>query len=366
MYPILFIYLSKQFLQAIGIVISGVTAVFVVSNYIDLLTRAVNKNVSFILVTKLAFAKIPYLLHESVPFLIFIAAILAFTRLSQKNEYTIIKASGVSIWQLLFPFVTVSFVIGIIFVAILNPLSTVLMEYNRKMSSKYYLGSGSGNILSFSNSGLWFMDKFYSSNGEKRVVQARYLNVNEAELADVSFLVLDQNYNFIERIDVPKVMLKDGYWMLKNPTVLQVHKLAAISDSMELPTEFKEYDLKNSFIDPQSISIWKLGHFISILKSAGYSALQHSSYFYKLLARPFLMCGLVLIAASFSLKPARFISSPKIIFYGLSSGFFLFFSNEVITILGINGSLPAYLASLSATCSVVIMGIALILHVKEG
>lgn len=347
-------------------VMAVVAAVFLVSNYVDLLTRAVNKNINFLIVTKLALAKVPYLLHESVPFLVFVAAILAFTRLSKSNEYTIIKASGMSIWQMLLPFLTITMVVGVVFITALNPISTALMDYNRKISNKYYMGSSAASMLSFSQSGLWFVDKSQTAEHEKRIVHARYLNAAESRLIDVSFLILDRDYNFRERIDAEGATLKNGMWNLDNVSVFKLHKLALKRSTEQLQTDFKAYDLKNSFIDPQSISIWRLVHFITILKTAGYSALQHSSYFYKLLMRPILMCGLVLIAASFALRPMRFVSSPRVIFYGISSGFVLFFFNEVITLLGANGSIPSYLASIAAALSVVMIGVALLLHVKDG
>lgn len=366
MYPTLFFYLSRQFRQSIYLVFATVTVVFLVSNYVDLLTRAVNKNIGFYIVTKLAFAKVPYLLQEASPFLLFIAAILAFYRLSKNNEYTLLKASGLSIWKLLLPYVISALAVGVVFVAILNPVATSLMEYTRKTSSKYFQGQASSNLLSFSHSGLWFIDKFPTDNVRKRVVHAKYLNAKEMELVNVSFLLLDGDYNFLQRIDAPSVTLFEGNWVIKDAKEYLPHSLAKSITEMTLPTNFREYDLKNSFIDPQSISVWQLGHFISILKSSGYSALQHTAYFYKLILRPIFMCGLVLVAASFSLQPMRFISSIKLILAGGLSGFLLFFANEFLNMLGASGSLPSGIASMVSAVSVCMIGGLLVLHTKDG
>lgn len=366
MYPTLFFYLSKQFRQSIYIILAIVIAVFLVSNYVDLLTRAVNKNIGFYTITKLALAKVPYLLQEAVPFLVFIAAILAFTRLSKSNEYTIIKASGVSIWQLLLPFLTTALLVGILFITVLNPIATSLMEYTRKSSNKHFMGNVSASMLSFSHSGLWFFDKYNTQNDEKRVVHAKYLNAKDVELVDVSFLILDKDFNFLRRIDSSSAKLFKGNWEVHNAREYLPHELALEIPEIQMATNFKEYDLKNSFVDPQSVSIWQLGYFISILKASGYSALQHTAYFYKLLLRPIFICGLVLIAASFSLRPMRFVSSTKLIFVGISSGFILFFCNELISLLGANGSLPSAFAAIVSALSVCMIGAALILHTKDG
>ena len=364
MYQILFLYLGKQFCKVIAVVSAMVAVIFLVGNYIDLLNSSVGKHVGFDVITKIAFLKIPELLHETIPFLMFISAILAFTKFSKSNEYTVIKASGISIWQFLFPFLAVTFTFGVLFITVLNPISTSLTDYSRKMASKYYLGDAT-STLSFSSSGLWFIDKFESPEQQKRVVHAKYLNAKSSQLVEVSFLILDKDYNFLKRIDAKTATLSKGEWLLNNSMLFHVHKLTQKESLIQLPTSFKEYDLKNSFVNPDSISIWRLWHFISILKASGYSALKHSAYFYKILARPFLMCGLILIAASFALKPMRFVSSIRVAFYGLSSGFILFFFNEIVTLLGVNGSIPSYLAAISSTLIVILLGVILILHAKE-
>ena len=348
----------------IAVVSAVIVITFLVGNYIDLANSSLRNSIDFGVMTKIAFIKIPYLLHESVPFLIFIASVLAFAKISKSNEYTIIKASGVSVWQFLLPFLLISFVFGVLFVMVLNPIAASLKDYNRKIESKYSL-SEKDSMLSFSGSGLWFVDKFDSPDQQKRIVHARYLDVKELQLVDVSFLVVDKDYNFIERIDAQTATLSKGQWLINNSVIFSANELAKKEDLVQLPTEFKEYDLKNSFVDPESISIWRLGHFISILKASGYSALKHSAYFYKILARPFLMCGLVLIAASFALRPTRLISSLLIVFYGLASGFALFFFNEVVTLLGIGGSIPGYLAAISSALIVISLGIILILRTQE-
>jgi lipopolysaccharide export system permease protein len=364
MYQILFLYLCKQFCKAIAVILAIIVIALLTGNYIDLLNSSVGKHISFGIITKIVFLKIPDLLHETVPFLMFISAILAFTKISKSNEYTVIKASGISIWQFLFPFLAITFIFGVLFITVLNPISTSLTDYNRKIINKYYSGDAA-SMLSFSGSGLWFIDKFESPEQQKRVVNAKYLNAKESQLVDVSFLILDKDYNFLERIDAKTATLSNGEWLLGDSTIFQVHKLTKKEALIKLPTFFKEYDLKNSFVSPDTISIWRLWHFISILKASGYSALEHMAYFYKILARPFLMCGLILIAASFALKPTRFVSPLRIIFYGLSSGFILFFFNEVITLLGVNGSVPSYLAAILSTLIVISLGVILILHAKE-
>ncbi len=342
------------------------SGVFLISNYIDLLTSSVDRNISFIVITKLSFAKLPYMLHESIPFLIFIAAVLVFTRISRGNEYTIIQASGISVWQFLLPYMIVAFVVGVLFIAVLNPLSTALMGYDRKISNQYYSTTGSASILSFSGSGLWFIDKLQLLDQEKRVVHAKYLNAKKGLLLDVSFIILDKNFNFIERIDAKEALLIKDAWLLDTVMIYKAYKLGYKLDSLELPTLFKKYDLQNSFIDPQFISIWRLAYFISIIRNTGFSTLHHAAYLYKLLARPFIMSGLILIAASFTLESARFISSPRVIFYSLGVGSILFFFIELIAILGAHGSLPNYLAVIASVVIIQFIGVGLVLHLKDG
>jgi lipopolysaccharide export system permease protein len=77
---------------------------------IDLLARGV----SGIFILKIFFYNIPFLLTFSIPMSVLTTSLLVFGRLSSDNEITAMKASGLSLWQIITPVVLVSVLLSVV------------------------------------------------------------------------------------------------------------------------------------------------------------------------------------------------------------------------------------------------------------
>ncbi|WP_280515105.1 LptF/LptG family permease [Candidatus Liberibacter africanus] len=71
----------------------------------------------------LVFTRVPLIIQQVIPFIILVANIVVFFRLNKTNELIVSRAIGISIWQLLAPFATGSFLIGIFIILFVNPIS---------------------------------------------------------------------------------------------------------------------------------------------------------------------------------------------------------------------------------------------------
>lgn len=361
----LFLYLARNYINSIWITLGAISSLFIVANFIDLLKKSATKSIQslgFIKIVQLVFSKLPYLIHESFPYAMFIAAIIAFQKLSRKNEYTILKASGLSLWQFLIPFLTIGIIFGTVLVTIFNPISTSLLNYYRKEHAKLI----EQNSMSFSlfNNGVWFVDKNLDSN-YKRLVNAEFLNVEKMEFTDVTFLIFNQNFNLITRISAGKAILSNEEWHLTNVRIYNARGPFEFLKKYQLDTALKENDIKSSLIEPEVVSVWELPYLISNLNQAGYSSIKHLSYLYKVLSRPIFICGLILLASSFALQSGRNIKTSRLILCGSILGFATFFLGELTAFLGNNGQLPPILAISLAGITVTVIGVAAIYHTEE-
>lgn len=365
MHLTLFLYLSRNYLKMIGISLGAVSFIFLIANFVDLLEKAALKaseSISFVKIVQLVFAKLPYLLHEAFPYVMFISAILAFQKLSRKNEYTILKASGISLWQFLTPFLITGFLLGTILITIFNPISSSLLNYYQKEQARL-LGQ---NPMSFSlfDGGIWFVDKS-AENENKRLVSAKFLNIDRMELRNATFLTLNKNFNLVYRTYAETATLTGDEWLLHNVQLYSAHKISEHLDSYKLNTHLQSNDIKNSLIEPEAMSLWEMPYLISHLNQAGYSSLKHLSYMYKILGKPLLIVCLILIAASFGLKSGTHTKTTKLILHGSMLGFAAFFLGELTSFLGSNGQLPPATAIILSIFTIGIIGIAAIYHSDE-
>ncbi|MEQ9115179.1 MAG: LptF/LptG family permease [Rickettsiales bacterium] len=343
MHLTLFVYLCRNFLLSVLVATSGVASVFILSNLVDILKKTVRvsheHNIGFLKIMSLVVSKVPYLLQESSPYIIFIGAILAFQKLSRKNEYTVLKSCGLSFWQFIMPFIFTGFLLGVLIVTIINPVSSIFLNHYNKQHAK--LIGNDYMSFAFNDGKMWLVDKIQSSK-EKRFVNSQSLNFENMKFGTTSFITLDQNFQFKERILSSSAKLIDDKWVLENVTVYTPRKKPSNIKSLILNTRLKTDDIKNNFLEPESISIWEMPYLITQLNKSGYSTLKHISFLYRLINKPLMICCLILIAASFSLKSGRHIKSSLLMIKGIFLALTAFLLAELSFLSATNGIVPPY------------------------
>jgi lipopolysaccharide export system permease protein len=114
------------------------------------------------------------------------------------------------------------------------------------------------------------------------------------------------------------------------------------------------------------MSFWDLPGFIGLLEQSGFPAQRHRLHFNVLLARPFLLCAMVLVAATFSLRMQRRGGATLMIVGGVVAGFLLYFLSDIIFALGLSAKVPVTLAAWTPTGVSLIFGASMLLHLEDG
>lgn len=96
-------YIMKQFLPPLFFGMTIFTGVLVLDKIFDLVDLLVNKGVSFAVSAKMFLLFLPTVLTLTIPMAILLACLLTFGRLSEDNEITALRASGLSFRQVLWP-----------------------------------------------------------------------------------------------------------------------------------------------------------------------------------------------------------------------------------------------------------------------
>ena len=199
-------------------------------------------------------------------------------------------------------------------------------------------------------------------HAEKVVIQAGGI-----ELTNVTIFVNEGADRFLQRIDAARAGLEDGFWHLRDVTLTERDKDVPQTLSEHwIATEITPNNINESFAPPETMSFWDLPAFISNLDRAGFSALRHRLYWHSMLAAPLLLCAMVLIAATFTLKQSRRGNPSYVIVGGIITGFVLFFLSDVVFALGVQASIPVVLAAWTPSGVSTLLGLALVFHLEDG
>jgi len=342
----------------------GLLALVFLLDVIELLRRAASKpHVTFAIVLQMGLLKLPHMGQLLFPFAVLFGGMTSFWRLTRSHELAVTRAAGISVWQFLLPVLLLAFMLGVFKVTIFNPLSSTTLARFQTLEASNLKGQKS--ILALSKSGLWLRQGI---SGGHAVVHARNILQQEDRvelLNTITFLYQGQD-TFIGRIDAERAFLGDGFWRMENawintPEAPPIHK-----DEYWLETDLTLARIQDNFASPATMSFWKLPEFIKTLDEAGFSAIRHRLQFHSLLASPLLMCAMVLIAATFTLRHARRGATTFVIASGVLTGFILYFFSDVVYALGLSESIPVTLAAWSPSGVALMLGLAMLLHLEDG
>lgn len=106
-------YILRELLSPFLLSLLFFTSVFLVGNLFKMADLLINKGVSLLDILKILFFLIPGLLSFIVPTSALAAILLVFGGMSQNNELTAIKASGVRLFSVMLPVLLVTFLLSL-------------------------------------------------------------------------------------------------------------------------------------------------------------------------------------------------------------------------------------------------------------
>jgi lipopolysaccharide export system permease protein len=284
-----------------------------------------------------------------------------FSRLTRAHELVVVRAAGVSIWQFLFPALVITFLVGCISVAIFNPFASITSSRFEHLESRYLQGKSS--LLAVSSGGLWLRQS--DKNGQS-IIHAQRVLPESFQLQDVIIFLFEDENRFAGRIDAVTATLDSGNWQLANAWITAPDAPPTFKTNYRVKTKLTFEKIQESFASPETMSFWDLPDFIRVMENAGFSALRHRLHWYTLLALPFLLCAMVFIAATFSLRLMRHGGTTLIVGSGIFVGFLFYFLSDVVHAFGLSASLPVMLAAWSPVGISVFMGLAMLMHLEDG
>jgi lipopolysaccharide export system permease protein len=318
-------YFGMRFISSVVGSFIGVIALAAMIDYVELMRRGADwPNATAWLLAKISMYRVPQLTERILPFTVLVGAMSCYLTLSRRHELVVARAAGVSAWQFVAPAVIGAFILGAIATTIYNPVSAMLHERSKRLEAD--MQGATLSALHQSTSGFWVRQK--SSDGGA-IINAITSREQGAQLGGVSVYTFDNNGRFQERIEAKSAALQEGFWLIEDARIYVPGKAPDLEQSYRLPTNLTLEQVRESFATPETVPFWQLPTYIDLADRAGLLAAGYRLQYQQLLARPFLLAAMVLLAASVSLRFFRFGGVQKMILSGISAGFLLFVLSKI-------------------------------------
>jgi lipopolysaccharide export system permease protein len=318
-------YFAGRFVIAALGVFASIFVLLVLVDYIEMVRKTSGiASASAVMVAETSLFRVPQLLEKLMPFCMLIGAMTCYLALSRRLELVVARAAGVSAWQFIAPALASSIVLGIMATTMYNPMSANLRELSKKMEAEI-MGSAPGSGIADA-SGFWLNQ--INDDGQT-IINAVRSEKQGVRLTGLTMFTFDNDLQFKERIEAREATLEDGFWLFKGVRRYSLNAAPVEQETFKLPTSLTPAQVRNSFSTPETVSFWQLPGYIRSSESSGFATAGYRLQYHKLIAQPFLLAAMVMLAASVSLRFFRFGGVQKMVLSGVGAGFLLYVLSKV-------------------------------------
>jgi len=355
-------YFGLRFLSATIAIFVGIIALTALIDYVEMMRRATDlPNASPILVAKVSLFRVPQIGERLMPFCVLIGAMSCYLNLSRRNELVVARAAGVSAWQFVAPAAVVAFILGALATMLYNPASALLQERSKRLEDELF---GSSPTKFVANTGPFWIGQ-RTGDGEA-IINAGSSRDQGAELSAVTIFRFDKAGAFVERIDAGSAALGPHAWQLTELRGYPLGEKPYSRPTGELPTNLTRAQVSENVATPESVSFWELPQYIGTAEHVGLAAAGYRLQFQKLLARPFLLAAVVLLAAAVSLRFFRFGGVQKMVLSGVLAGFLLYVLSKVTDDMTKAGLMHPVAAAWLGVVVAAVVGVTALLYQEDG
>lgn len=362
------LYIVRVFALSVLVMLSALTGLVSLFDFIELLRQsASHPAATFWVLSKIEALRLPYLALQVLPFAVLLGGMFAFWRLTRSSELIVARASGVSAWEFLTAPVIAAFLIGALATGGVTPLSSAMFARAETMQNTY-LNAG-GGPLDLADGQLWLRQ---ADHGLVRrgtaILHASDVTLVGKSLRAQAVTVFRLNHadQLLSRIEAVRGVLANGEWTLAHARAMHPDAAPDPPRTIVLPTDLTVTRVQESFAAPDTLSVWELPGFIALLNRSGFSSVGHQLHFEALLALPLFCATMTLVAAGFSMRPARRGGVAKMIGGGAAAGFVLFMISKLAEEFGESGAIPVMLAAWAPAAAGMMLAVALLLHMEDG
>jgi lipopolysaccharide export system permease protein len=318
-------YFAGRFVvSAIGVFVS-IFVLLVLVDYIEMVRKTSGlASAPPIMVAETSLFRVPQLLEKMMPFCVLIGAMTCYLALSRRLELVVARAAGVSAWQFIAPALVAAIILGVLATVAYNPMSANLRELSKRMESELFGGASGGGVQDAA--GFWINQ--VNADGSV-IMNAARSERQGARLTGLTLFRFDTENVFKERIEAHQATLEDGYWLFKGVRRFTLNAPPVDQESFQLATSLTPAQVRNTFSTPETVSFWQLPGYIRSSESSGFATAGYRLQYHKLLAQPFLLAAMVMLAASVSLRFFRFGGVQKMVLSGVGAGFLLYVLSKV-------------------------------------
>ena len=293
-------YLINQFWIILGIAILGFLSIFMVVDLIENLDRFMDNKVPSIVVFRYYVYTLPYFISIGLPMAVLISTVFSLGSMVKRNEWTAMKASGISLYRIALPLV----ICGVLLSGISFLLDNKLVAYGNEKRfeiDRDYVKRKSRHKLKNT-----LKDIFIQKNSSNHISLSKYF-LQKTVGYDLTMVDLD-DLTINERIDAKKISwdLDSLKWSVSDYSIRQFNE-HGLETNVKIGTRdslidlgFLPIDIQQQARKPDELDYYRLTERITQLKDNGVDTVKWEVTRYIKISFAFtnlivILCGIPLV-----------------------------------------------------------------------
>ncbi len=281
----------------------------------------------------------PSIIINMLPFILFLSSMWVLIKLKNNRDLLSLRTFGISNGKFIFLFSSIAFIIGLIILTALNPITSIAVKYYEDVKGSYDLDKS--HLASISANGIWIKEKI-----GKNINIIKSETIKDNFLINVSIYKFNENNLLVERTEAKQANIRDTTWLIEDGYTIQFQDTNIKNDFENLIfySTFNKEKLNSIYSNLDTISFYKLMTESKELVARGYNAklLKEKKHFY--LSLPFFLVLMVLLSGIFTLNSNEKRQNAYYVFLSIITCVIIFYFKNFSTALAATERIPLVLS----------------------
>lgn len=267
-----------------------------------------------------------YIINTLIPYVFLLSNTLAFKKLNQTDQMTILKNLGYSIYDMVIPSILIGVVVGILNIIIMHPIISEFNDKARKIEYKVF----NKKLPSIGKSELWVQQK---QNGQDLIIYIDKFNGDN--LSSVVIYMFNDPVN--KQIIAENAVIKNnGTWLLKKGAIIKKDTKVEHFEEKLIANSINQEHLAMYYRNPMNSDIFTLINVLNLRKNAGLHTEKYVFQINLLLSKILMPSIMALFAILFCYTHHRYAYKSLSTLAILIFGFVIHFTSQVLQSFGMN------------------------------
>jgi LPS export ABC transporter permease LptG/LPS export ABC transporter permease LptF len=345
-------YILREFLAMFALVLGGFVLLMIVFTFFDLVGDILRNHIALSVVGEYLLNLTPSMLYNIAPLAVLIAALVTFGVMNRNSEIVAIKATGISLYRLIIPILTMAAVLA---VALFLFDQYYLPQANRKQEALRNQIKGRPTQTYLHPEQKWMFGQRPLPGEPERIFYYEFFDPDRNEFANLSVFEFDPaTFQLTRRIFAKRVVwtVDTGGWVFESGWARDVEGANVRDYRTFLKTSFPAIREAPDYFkiearQSQEMNFSQLDHYIHYLQQSGFDTKRLSVALWHKLSYPLIAVVMAVLAIPFALSMGRRGSIAGVAMaIGVALAYMVI--DNLFGAMGYVNYLPAYMAAWSA------------------